>query len=100
MQQKVILLTGASSGIGYDTAVALAQQGHKVYAAARRVERMEPLRQYGITPLRMDVTDEQSMQQGVQSVLSCEGRIDVLINNAGYGFFGAVENVSMDDARN
>ena len=45
---KVILLTGASSGIGYDTAVALAQQGHKVYAAARRVDRMEPLRQYGI----------------------------------------------------
>jgi NADP-dependent 3-hydroxy acid dehydrogenase YdfG len=40
---KVILLTGASSGIGYDTAVALAQQGHKVYAAARRVDRMEPL---------------------------------------------------------
>ena len=100
MQQKVILLTGASSGIGYDTAVALAQQGHRVYAAARRVERMDPLRQYGISPLRMDVTDEQSMQQGVQSVRSCEGRIDVLINNAGYGFFGAVENVSMDDARN
>ena len=91
MQQKVILLTGASSGIGYDTAVALAQQGHKVYAAARRVERMEPLRQYGITPLRMDVTDEQSMQQGVQSVLSCEGRIDVLINNAGYGYRAAIE---------
>ena len=58
---KVILLTGASSGIGYDTAVALAQQGHKVYAAARRVERMEPLRQYGIVPLKMDVTDEASM---------------------------------------
>ena len=97
---QVILLTGASSGIGYDTAIALAKQGHKVYAAARRVERMEPLRQYGITPLRMDVTDEQSMQQGVQTILSNEGRIDVLINNAGYGYFGAIENVPMDDARN
>ena len=97
---KVILLTGASSGIGYDTAVALAQQGHKVYAAARRVERMEPLRQYGIVPLKMDVTDESSMQEGVKTLLDAEGRIDVLINNAGYGYFGAVENVPMDDARN
>ena len=97
---KVILLTGASSGIGYDTAVALAHQGHKVYAAARRVERMEPLRQYGIVPLKMDVTDEASMQDGVKTLLDAEGRIDVLINNAGYGYFGAVENVPMDDARN
>ena len=97
---KVILLTGASSGIGYDTAVALAQQGHKVYAAARRVERMEPLRQYGIVPLKMDVTDEESMKTGVKTLLGAEGRIDVLINNAGYGYFGAVENVPMDDARN
>lgn len=100
MQPKIILITGASSGIGYDTAAALAQQGHKVYAAARRVERMEPLCQYGVIPMRMDVTDGQSMQRGVQSVLSNEGRIDVLINNAGYGFFGAVENVPIDDARN
>ena len=97
---KVILLTGASSGIGYDTAVALAQQGHKVYAAARRVERMEPLRQYGIVPLKMDVTDEESMKTGVKTLWDAEGRIDVLINNAGYGYFGAVENVPMDDARN
>ena len=97
---KVILLTGASSGIGYDTAVALAQQGHKVYAAARRVERMESLRQYGIVPLKMDVTDEASMKAGVKTLLDAEGRIDVLINNAGYGYFGAVENVPMDDARN
>ena len=97
---KVILLTGASCGIGYDTAVALAQQGHKVYAAARRVDRMEPLRQYGIVPLKMDVTDEASMKEGVKTLLDAEGRIDVLINNAGYGYFGAVENVPMDDARN
>ena len=92
-KSQVILLTGASSGIGYDTAVALAKQGHKVYAAARRVERMEPLREYGIVPLKMDVTDEASMQEGVQAILSAEGRIDVLINNAGYGYFGAVETV-------
>ena len=98
--KQVILLTGASSGIGYDTAVALAKQGHKVYAAARRVERMEPLREWGVVPIQMDVTDEASMRQGVQALLDREGRIDVLINNAGYGYFGAVENVPIEDARN
>lgn len=96
---KVILITGASSGIGFDTAQALARQGHKVYAAARRIELMESLRSEGVVPIKMDVTDEQSMQTGVQSLLDAEGRIDVLINNAGYGYFGAIENVSMDEAR-
>ena len=96
---KVILITGASSGIGYDTAAALAQQGHKVYAAARRVEKMEPLRQQGVTPIRMDVTDDASMEEGLKTVMEAEGRIDVLINNAGYGYFGAIENVTMEEAR-
>lgn len=96
---KVILLTGASSGIGYDTAETLAKQGHKVYAAARRLERMEPLKEYGVKPLQMDVTNEDSMKQGVEAVLQAEGRIDVLVNNAGYGYFGAIENVSLEEAR-
>ena len=96
---QVILITGASSGIGFDTAIALAQQGHRVYAAARRMDRMEPLRRYGVRLIRMDATDEASMQECVKQVLDTEQRIDVLINNAGYGYFGAVENVPMDDAR-
>ena len=96
---KVILITGASSGIGYDTASALAKQGHKVYAAARRMEKMEPLRQQGVVPIRMDVTDTASLEAGLQTVMEAEGRIDVLINNAGYGYFGAIETVSMEEAR-
>ena len=99
MKQKVILITGASSGIGYDAALALAAEGHKVYAAARRVELMASLADKGIVPVRMDVTDEQSMQDGVKAVLDKEGRIDVLVNNAGYGYFGSVENVTMEEAR-
>lgn len=99
MTRKVILLTGASSGIGFDSAGALARQGHCVYAAARRVELMEPLRELGVRILRMDVTNEKSMQEGVDTILREEGRIDVLINNAGYGYFGAIENVSMEEAR-
>ncbi len=96
---KIILITGASSGIGFDAAQTLAQQGHKVYAAARRVERMEPLKAHGVQVLRMDVTDETSMIQGVKTVIQAEGRIDVLVNNAGYGYFGAIENVPLEEAR-
>lgn len=95
----VILLTGASSGIGYETARMLALRGHKVYGAARRVEKIEPLKEFGVVPLGMDVSDETSMQEGVQRIIDGEGRIDALVNNAGYGYFGAVENVTMEEAR-
>lgn len=98
-QPKTILITGASSGIGFDAARTLARQGHRVYAAARRVDRMEPLKADGVVPIGMDVTDETSLQDGVGAVLGAEGRIDVLVNNAGYGYFGAIENVPLEEAR-
>ncbi len=96
---NVVLITGASSGIGYEAAQRLARRGCKVYAAARRLELMEPLRKEGIVPVKLDVCDEESMRQCVDTVLQAEGRIDVLVNNAGYGYFGAVENVSDAEAR-
>lgn len=96
---KIVLITGASSGIGYETALALARQGHKVYAAARRVELMEPLTKEGIVVMHMDVTKESSMEECVKQIFDVEHRIDVLINNAGYGYFGPVETVLMEDAR-
>lgn len=99
MQKKIILITGASSGIGFDAAQRLAQQGHKVYSAARRLELMEPLKEYGVVPIRLDVTDEASMVSGIQTLIDTEGRIDVLINNAGYGYLGAIENVALEEAR-
>lgn len=97
--KDVILITGASSGIGFDTARKLSCQGHIVYAAARRVELMEALREFGVHVLRMDVTLEESMQEAVNTVLQEQGRIDVLVNNAGYGYFGPIESVSMAEAR-
>ena len=73
--KKVILITGASSGIGFDSAQELARQGHKVYAAARRTELMEPLKHNGVVTMRMDVTNSQSMADGVKAVLDAEGRV-------------------------
>lgn len=97
--RKVILITGASSGIGFDAARALVRQGHNVYAAARRVALMEPLKEDGAHVVRMDVTDEDSMKEALDLILREEGRLDVLVNNAGYGYFGAIENVPMEEAR-
>jgi NAD(P)-dependent dehydrogenase (short-subunit alcohol dehydrogenase family) len=93
------LVTGASSGIGEETARRLRAAGFEVYAAARRVERMAGLEADGIHVLGMDVTDEASMSAGVQRILEEQGRIDVLVNNAGYGSYGAVEDVPIDEAR-
>ena len=97
--EKVILLTGASSGIGYAPAELLARQGHKVYGAARRVEQMEPLAAVGVKALRLDVTSNESIEAAVAEIIRAEGSIDVLVNNAGYGSYGAVEDVPIDEAR-
>ena len=99
MESKVILLTGASSGIGFQTAEHLAKQGHKVYGAARRVEQMETLKPLGVVPLMLDLTQEASIAEAVAHVIAREKRIDVLINNAGYGLLGAVEDVELSEAR-
>ena len=90
-----ILVTGASSGIGFDTARALAQLGHQVYGAARRVAMMEPLKADGVIPIALDVTSEESLQACMATV----GPLDVLVNNAGYGYFGPIETVPMEEAR-
>ena len=96
---RVALVTGASSGIGEETARLLRRDGFEVYAVARRVDRMAGLTEEGVHTFAMDVTDDASMTSGVQRVLDEQGRIDVLVNNAGYGSYGAVEDVPIDEAR-
>ena len=100
MSSKVALVTGGSSGIGEATAVKLQQLGYTTYAAARRLDRMEHLTKLGIRPLAMDVSNEESMRSGVEHILAATGRIDVLVNAAGYGSYGAVEDVPLTEARN
>ena len=90
-----ILVTGASSGIGFETAKELARLGHTVFAGARRVALMEPLREFGVTPVELDVTSEESIAECLEAV----GPVDVLVNNAGYGYFGPIECVSLEEAR-
>ena len=97
--KQVVLITGASSGMGKETAKLLLQQGYTVYAAARRVDRMADLQPLGGKVLSMDVTDDEAMVRGVDAIIRAEGRIDVLINNAGFGSYGAVEDVPLSDAR-
>lgn len=97
--KKVVLVTGASAGIGKATALVLAQNGYTVYGAARRVSRLNDLIAHGIKPLAMDVTDDDSMQAGIARILTAEKRIDVLVNNAGFGSYGAVEDVPLSDAK-
>lgn len=96
---KIVLITGASSGMGRETAKLLAESGYTIYGAARRLERMDDLKALGINPMQMDVADDDSMVRCVNEILAREGRIDVLINNAGFGLYGAVEEVAMKDAR-
>ena len=96
---KVALVTGASSGIGEATVRKLLAEGYKVYAGARRVERMQPLRQAGASLLALDVTDDASMVAAIDTIRKQEGRLDVLVNNAGYGSYGALEDVPMEEAR-
>ncbi|MFJ9574815.1 oxidoreductase [Streptomyces sp. NPDC101191] len=96
---KTALVTGASSGIGEATALKLIGLGYTVYGAARRTDRLRKLAERGVRPLAMDVTDDDSMRSGVDRIVSETGRIDVLVNNAGYGSYGALEDVSQDEAR-
>jgi NAD(P)-dependent dehydrogenase (short-subunit alcohol dehydrogenase family) len=99
MNKQVVLVTGASTGIGYATALHFAQQGYTVYGAARRMDKLATLAKAGVHALHMDVTDDASVQEGIAQIAAEQGRIDILVNNAGFGSYGAVEDVPTADAR-
>jgi short-subunit dehydrogenase len=97
--KKVALVTGASAGIGKATAKTLFEAGYTVYGAARRVDKMDDIKALGINVIKMDIADDALIVSGVDEIIKAEGRIDVLVNNAGFGSYGAIEDVSIADAR-
>lgn len=93
-QALTAIVTGGSSGIGLCTALALKERGCRVYTLSRR-ERSAP----GLCHLRCDVTDEAAVKNALEKILSREGRVDILVNCAGYGISGAVEFTGLSDAK-
>lgn len=100
MKDKIILITGCSSGIGFDAVFSLRERGHRVIGSCRKIEDVQKLLDKGIEAVQLDVSDSSSIQSAFTEVLAkTEGRLDVLINNAGYGQAGALEDISRDVLR-
>src|ERR671932_2735079 len=101
--QKVAIVTGSSTGIGYETSIALARNGFLTYATMRNLNKSENIKSAATKenlPLhvtQLDVTDDASVKNAVEAILSKEGRVDILVNNAGYGLNGAFEDLSMEE---
>ena len=96
---KVALITGASSGMGKDFSLRLLDEGYIVYGVARRIERMSDIEGAGGHTIKLDITDDSSIVATVEQIIEEQGRIDVLINNAGYGSYGSIEDVPIEEAK-
>ena len=103
--EKVAIVTGSSSGIGYETALALARDGFYTFATVRNPKKADKILQVAkkenlnIEIIELDVDDEKSISAAVEKILAKKQRIDILVNSAGWGLFGSVEDVSMKDFR-
>lgn len=102
---KTALVTGSSSGIGYETALALARGGYETFASMRNTDAGEKLKKAAadedipVRTARIDVDNQDSVNETINRIISETGRIDVLVNNAGYGQFGCAEDVTLDEFR-
>jgi len=101
--QKVALVTGSSSGIGFETCLALAKAGYQTFASMRDVKKGDKIKEIAkkenlpINVIELDVNNDESVDSAIKQVVSDGGRLDILVNNAGYGQFGCTEDVSIDD---
>jgi short-subunit dehydrogenase len=96
---RIAFVTGASSGIGKEIAKQLLADGFVVYGAARRVEKMADLQELGVIALSMDITKEEDVANTVATIQKQHGGVDVLVNNAGFGSYGAMEDTTIEDAK-
>lgn len=99
MSNKIIIVTGASSGFGKDTVKKFLNDGNVVYSGARRVERMKDIEKLGAKVMKLDITEDESVNAFIDTIVKEHGKIDALINNAGYGAYGMAEAVSIEDAQ-
>ncbi len=97
--REPVLVTGCSSGIGQAAAESLVRAGHIVYATARRPDTLAGIASLGARTLALDVTDEASMTAVVEQVVAEHGQVGTLVNNAGYGEYGTIEETDLDDVR-
>jgi NAD(P)-dependent dehydrogenase (short-subunit alcohol dehydrogenase family) len=103
--EKVALVTGSSSGIGFETALLLSKSGFHTYASMRNLEKSKNITEIVNTenlPLRviqLDVNDDISVKNAINKIIAENGRIDVLINNAGYGLFSPIEDITLDQVK-
>ncbi|MEX3976720.1 oxidoreductase [Paraburkholderia caribensis] len=97
--KKTALVTGASSGMGKEIARKLICDGFQVYVAARHIDKMIDLERLGARPLRMDLSREAEIVSAVETILKETGGVDVLVNNAGFGLYGPVEDIGIEEAR-
>jgi NAD(P)-dependent dehydrogenase (short-subunit alcohol dehydrogenase family) len=98
-RKKKALVTGASSGMGKEIAKRLIKDGFQVFVAARHTDKMNDLVRLGARALRLDISNEAEIKATVDTILSEVDGVDVLINNAGFGLYGPVEEVGNDEAR-
>jgi len=102
---KVAVISGSSSGIGLETSLALARNGFLTYATMRNLKKADSMNiladkeRIPIRVIQLDVTDDKSVNDAIQTITSDAGRIDVLVNNAGYGLFGAFEDLSIGEIK-
>jgi short-subunit dehydrogenase len=105
INQKVAIVTGSSSGIGYETALVLARNGFRTYATMRNLEKAKAISDVAkrekllLYTIKLDVTDEKSVNDAIKTIKSDAGRIDVLVNNAGYGLTGSLEDLLMSEIK-
>ncbi len=103
--EKVAIVTGSSSGIGFETALALAREGYITYATMRDTKKGNHLKEIAkkedlkLEVIEIDVDKEETVKTAVNKIMKERSRIDVLVNNAGYGLFGCLEDLSMDDLK-
>jgi len=103
--EKIAIVTGSSSGIGFETALDLAREGYFTYATMRNTKKGDAIKEIAkkenlkLETLELDVDKEDSVKNAINKIVKEKGRIDILVNNAGYGLFGCLEDISMEELK-